>query len=118
MSDSNFKERQEDIYSQAIRAGKRTYFFDVKATKADEMYLTITESKRSYNTEEGKFQYQKHKVFLFKEDFEKFTDGLKDVVRFIESGEKTDTFKATDAEKKIEDKNLKMHSDISFEDLE
>lgn len=118
MSDSNLRERQEDIYSQAIRAGKRTYFFDVKATKADEMYLTITESKRSFNTEEGKFQYEKHKVFLFKEDFEKFTDGLKDVVRFIETGEKTDTINSNDSETELENKSLKMHSDISFEDLE
>ena len=112
------KERQEDIYSQAIRAGKRTYFLDVKSTKSEELYLTITESKRRFDTELGKFRYEKHKIFLFKEDFEKFTDGLKDVIRFIENGQSHNTPNTSDSEKDTLDENLKKHSEISFEDLD
>lgn len=70
---------RDGIYSNAVRAGKRTYFFDVRKTKSEEFYLTITESKRKYN-EDGTFFYQKHKIFLYKEDFDKFTDALHEVV--------------------------------------
>lgn len=80
------KERREEIFSRAIRAGKRTYFFDVKATRAEEMYLTITESKRRFNNEQGKFFYEKHKIFLYKEDFDKFKNGLTEVLDFIQTG--------------------------------
>lgn len=117
MEDSNSDEIQEDIYSQAIRAGKRTYFLDVKSTKANEMYLTITESKRRFNTTTGKYNYEKHKIFLFKEDFEKFTDGLKDVVQFIENNQKGEFTSAEDADSSSIDENLKIHSEVSFEDL-
>lgn len=118
MSDSNSTERQEEIYSQAIRAGKRTYFFDVKSTRSEELYLTITESKRHFNNELGKFQYEKHKVFLFKEDFEKFTDGLKDVVQYIENGQSSDSKNASDSIETKDDENLKIHSEVTFEDLD
>ena len=60
MEESVNKERREEIFSRAVRAGKRTYFFDVKATRANEYYLTITESKRRFNNEQGKFFYEKH----------------------------------------------------------
>lgn len=73
---------RQEIYSKVIRAGKRTYFFDVKSTRNDEYYLTITESKKKYS-ENGKFHYEKHKVFLYQEDFDKFMDSLEDVVQFI-----------------------------------
>ncbi len=86
MEESVNKDRREEIFSKAIRAGKRTYFFDVKATRANEYYLTITESKRRFNNEQGKFFYEKHKIFLYKEDFEKFANGLRDVIGFIETG--------------------------------
>jgi len=82
------KERGE-IFSRAIRAGKRTYFFDVKTTVEEEAYLTITESKRRFN-EQGKFFYEKHKVFLYKEDFEKFMNGLSDSIEFIRTGKAPD----------------------------
>jgi len=73
----------EDVYSKPVRAGKRTYFFDVKATKGNnDFYLTITESKRRQE-HDGTFSYDKHKIFLYKEDFEKFTEGLEDAVAFI-----------------------------------
>jgi hypothetical protein len=74
---------KEEIYTRVVRAGKRTYFFDVKATRKDDYYLTITESKKRLG-KDGKVFYEKHKIFLYKEDFEKFTDGLKDVVAFID----------------------------------
>jgi len=118
MSDSNSTERQEEIYSQAVRAGKRTYFFDVKSTKSEELYLTITESKRHFNNDLGKFQYEKHKVFLFREDFEKFMDGLKDVTQYIENSQSSDSKTDSDSIETKEDKNLKIHSEVSFEDLD
>ena len=62
--------QNQEIFSERVRAGKRTYFFDVKATRSNDYYLTITESKRLYK-EDG-FVYEKHKIFLYKEDFEKF----------------------------------------------
>jgi hypothetical protein len=117
MDDSLPKDRQEDIYSQAIRAGKRTYFLDVKSTKSEELYLTISESKRRFDNELGKFKYEKHKVFLFKEDFEKFTDGLKDVIQFIENQQSDEDSKLPDIENDTEDESLKIHSEVSFEDL-
>lgn len=118
MNDSYSKDKQVDIYSQAIRAGKRTYFLDVKSTQSEELYLTITESKRKFNTELGKFQYEKHKVFLFKEDFEKFTEGLKDVMQFIENGNENNNLSETESSPKTEEDNLKIHSEVSFEDLD
>ena len=75
-----------EIFSRAIRAGKRTYFFDVKSTVSNEYYITITESKRRFSNEQGKFFYEKHKLFLYKEDFEKFSNGLEDVIEFIKTG--------------------------------
>ena len=73
---------QEEIYSQVVRAGKRTYFFDVRATRADDYYLTITESKK-YSNDDGTFFYKKHKIYLYKEDFSDFKDILSEVMDFI-----------------------------------
>ena len=74
---------EEDVYSKPVRAGKRTYFFDVKTTKGNnDFYLTITESKRRQERD-GSFTYDKHKIFLYKEDFEKFQEGLQDAVKYI-----------------------------------
>ena len=73
----------EDVYSKPVRAGKRTYFFDVKSTKGNnDFYLTITESKRRQERD-GSFSFDKHKIFLYKEDFEKFQEGLQDAVKYI-----------------------------------
>lgn len=77
------QDRKDEIFSNAVRAGKRTYFFDVKATRGDDYYLTITESKKKFS-DEGKFHFEKHKLFLYKEDFEKFANGLKDAIDFIQ----------------------------------
>lgn len=74
---------QNEIYSKVVRAGKRTYFFDIKATKGNDLYITLTESKKTFGNE-GEENYQKHKIFLYKEDFEKFREGLDDVLTKIE----------------------------------
>ena len=75
----------DEIYSKPVMAGKRTYFFDVKSTKGNnDFYLTITESKRRMESD-GRFSYDKHKIFLYKEDFEKFAEGLQDAVNYIKS---------------------------------
>lgn len=79
----NAPERTEDVYSDPVRAGKRTYFFDVKATKGNnDFYLTITESKRR-TERDGSFTFDKHKIFLYKEDFDKFAEGLQKAVDYI-----------------------------------
>lgn len=73
----------DDVFSKPVRAGKRTYFFDVKATKGNnDYYLTITESKRRQDRD-GQFTFDKHKIFLYKEDFEKFQEGLAEVIAYI-----------------------------------
>lgn len=78
---------REEVFSKAVKAGKRTYFFDVKETKQGERYITITESKRKFDNEDGTFSYEKHKIFLYKEDYEKFKGTLEGVIRFVETGE-------------------------------
>ena len=80
---AGYQERNgDDVYSKPVRAGKRTYFFDVKATKGNDYYLTITESKRRIERD-GRYVYDKHKIFLYKEDFDKFADGLQEVIGYI-----------------------------------
>ena len=96
----------EDVFSKPVRAGKRTYFFDVKATKGNDYYLTITESKRRMDSN-GHFAYDKHKIFLYKEDFEKFTEGLEEVISYI----KTNCLKG---DSKPAGENF---SDVNFEEL-
>jgi hypothetical protein len=76
------KNDREEIHSQSVRAGKRTYFFDVKSTRRNDYYLTITESKKRFSRE-GKSFYEKHKIFLYKEDFEKFIEALNSSVEYI-----------------------------------
>ncbi len=72
---------REEIFSERVRAGKRTYFFDVKSTRSNDYYLTITESKRRYK-EDG-YTYEKHKIFLYKEDFDKFVNALNNTVGHV-----------------------------------
>lgn len=86
MEELENKGRKDEIFSRTVRAGKRTYFFDVKVNVSDEHYITITESKKRFNEATGSFVYDKHKLFLYKEDFEKFANGLSDVIEFIETG--------------------------------
>jgi hypothetical protein len=83
-TEKNGEHNKEEIFSKSVRAGKRTYFFDVKATKGNDYYLTITESKKRFG-DDGKFFYEKHKLFLYKEDFDKFAEGLTEAVAHIKS---------------------------------
>jgi len=75
-------DKQNEIFSKVLRAGRRTYFFDVRETRAGDYYLTITESKRQTN-EDGTYYYKKHKIYLYKEDFDNFKDALNEVMDFI-----------------------------------
>jgi len=82
MSIENTKSQENyrnEIYSKSVRAGKRTYFFDVKSTRSGDHYLTITESKKKFD-QDGNFHFEKHKIFLYKEDFDKFKDGFIEVI--------------------------------------
>ncbi|MGK7396730.1 MAG: DUF3276 family protein [Candidatus Cyclobacteriaceae bacterium M3_2C_046] len=81
--EENKENGKQEIYSQRVRAGKRTYFFDVKSTRSNDYYLTITESKRRYK-DDG-FFYEKHKIFLYKEDFDKFITALKETVDHVKT---------------------------------
>tara|TARA_A100001388_G_C28457611_1_gene351673 strand:- start:3 stop:272 length:270 start_codon:yes stop_codon:yes gene_type:complete len=82
-----FYKDQEEIFSNKVRAGKRTYFFDVRATRSNDYYLTITESKKIYN-DDGSHYFKKHKIFLYKEDFEKFNDALTESINYIHKNKK------------------------------
>ncbi|MGB6269913.1 MAG: PUR family DNA/RNA-binding protein [Olleya sp.] len=73
---------KEEIFSKVLRAGRRTYFFDVRATKADDYYLTITESKK-FTNDDGSFHYKKHKIYLYKEDFNEFNETIKEMTDYI-----------------------------------
>ncbi|HKJ42571.1 MAG TPA: DUF3276 family protein [Sunxiuqinia sp.] len=116
--DSNFR---QEIYSKAVRAGKRTYFFDVKATRKNEYYLTITESKKRYD-QDGKFHFEKHKIFLYKEDFEKFSDGLSEVIDFIKASQSIDdsdiNIETIGAENEEETVVSKDYTNVDFDDLQ
>lgn len=101
---------KEEVYSKVVRAGKRTYFFDVKSTKGNDLYLTLTESKKTFI--DGRESYQKHKIFLYKEDFEKFSDGLSDVLNKINELNSTGEYK-TDELTPVEN----IASEVKFEDL-
>lgn len=97
---------REEIFSKSVRAGKRTYFFDVKSTKGNDYYLTITESKKRFG-EDGKFFYEKHKLFLYKEDFEKFSEGLTEAIAKIKEI-------APEVTERVPSNS---YSDVNFEDL-
>lgn len=80
-SDENMN---EEVFSKSVRAGKRTYFFDVKATRNNDLYLTITESRKKTG-KDGSFSFDKHKIYLYKEDFGKFSEGLDEVINYIKA---------------------------------
>ena len=102
----------DDVYSKPVKAGKRTYFFDVKATKGNDLYLTITESKRKVEGD-GSFSYDKHKIFLYKEDFEKFRDGLDEVISYISKRAPQTEY----SERKSQDDQNGRFTDVEFEEL-
>ncbi|HRP61137.1 MAG TPA: DUF3276 family protein, partial [Vicingus sp.] len=103
-------DRRDEVFSKSVRAGKRTYFFDVKSTKGDDYYLTVTESKRRFNGDSGKFFYEKHKLFLYKEDFGKFTEGLQEAI------DKIKELKLAQGEEIVE-KLASDYTDLDFDDL-
>ena len=125
MSDQN---NREEIYSRPVRAGKRTYFFDVKATRGQDLYMTITESKRRFD-DDGNVHYQKHKIFLYREDFENFEEGFVDAVQKIDELMATGNYRDPIAERKAkaeaepvaeessETERENDADDISFDDL-
>jgi hypothetical protein len=97
---------KEEIFSKAVRAGKRTYFFDVKATRRNDYYLTLTESKKRFNRD-GRFYFEKHKIFLYKEDFDKFWEGLSEAIEFIKNAKP----ELIDYPEPVSDKDLDEQSD-------
>ena len=80
--EENKQHVNEDIYSKVLRAGRRTYFFDVRSTKAGDYYLTISESKK-FTNDDGTFYFKKHKIYLYKEDFENFSNILGEMTKYI-----------------------------------
>ena len=111
MAEFDNREPREEIFSKAVRAGKRTYFFDVKSTRGNDYYLTITESKRRFGEEGEKPIYEKHKIFLYKEDFDKFSEGLNEVVNFIRDS------KGNDSSMPPSSGDGNRFSDVDFDDL-
>jgi hypothetical protein len=127
MSENGMMEKDE-IFSKVLRAGRRTYFFDVRATKANDYYLTITESKKFTNAD-GSFHYKKHKIYLYKEDFEGFTEILNEMTDYIvkEKGEEVISERhQKDFKKEYQDEDTvettstpspEKFTDISFDDI-
>jgi len=115
---------QEEIFSQVLRAGRRTYFFDVRATKAEDYYLTVTESKK-FTHDDGSFHYKKHKIYLYKEDFAEFNEMLKAATDYIleEKGEEVISerhqkdFKRPSDDENQESTNTGSFTDVKFEDI-
>ena len=120
----------EDIFSKVVRAGRRTYFFDVRSTKAGDYYLTISESKK-FTNDDGTFYFKKHKIYLYKEDFENFSNILGEMTKYIidEKGEeviseihdkdfKSKTDQKEDEEKESDNKEEeKKSSEVELEDI-
>ncbi|OIQ29722.1 MAG: DNA-binding protein [Bacteroidetes bacterium MedPE-SWsnd-G2] len=130
MSDNGMMDKEE-IFSKVLRAGRRTYFFDVRATKAGDYYLTITESKK-FTNEDGSFHYKKHKIYLYKEDFSEFNEILAEMTSFIidEKGKeviserhqkdfkKEDHFYDNDSQPAFaENTPAESFTDVNFEDI-
>ncbi|OBQ55356.1 PUR family DNA/RNA-binding protein [Tamlana sp. s12] len=119
---------KEEIFSKVLRAGRRTYFFDVRATKADDYYLTITESKK-FTNDDGSFHYKKHKIYIYKEDFAEFKEILTEMTDYIinEKGDEViserhqkDFKKEYDPTSRVTEDELKTpesFTDISFDDI-
>ena len=108
---------REEIFSKVVRAGKRTYFLDVKATRRNDYYLTITESKKRFNRD-GRHYFEKHKVFLYKEDFEKFTENLQEVIDFIKANApEQKPLEPAEVGAEANNKSEGYTSDVNFDDL-
>ena len=116
---------KEEIFSKVLRAGRRTYFFDVRSTKADDYYLTITESKK-FTNDDGSFHYKKHKIYIYKEDFSEFKDILTEMTDYIinEKGDEVISerhqkdFKKEHETDDIAESNDNVKSTESFTDID
>ncbi|UWX55830.1 PUR family DNA/RNA-binding protein [Maribacter litopenaei] len=125
MSDRDLMD-QEEIHSKVLRAGRRTYFFDVRSTKAGDYYLTITESKK-FTHDDGSFHYKKHKIYLYKEDFEAFKENVEEMMDYIidEKGQEViserhqkDFKKEEEETSNASDSNSSgSFTDVSFDDI-
>lgn len=125
---SNGTQGNDEIFSKVLRAGRRTYFFDVRATRAGDYYLTITESKK-FTNDDGSFHYKKHKIYLYKEDFDGFNEILNEMTSYIlnEKGEEviserhqSDFSKESNTTEEVEefaDASTKTFTDVSFDDI-
>ena len=121
---------EKDIFSKVLRAGRRTYFFDVRATKADDYYITITESKK-FTEEDGSYHFKKHKIYLYKEDFASFNEILSEMTEYVvnHKGEEviserhqkdfkkeSDGFEHSSSEQTTKT-SLNSYTDIDFDDI-
>ena len=109
------------MYTKLVKAGKRTYFFDVKATRQGDHYLTVTESKKRFS-EDGRFTFEKHKIFLYREDFEKFVEAMRDVMDYVHAQPIPDSVyqhqqSAPQQEEAQPNNESGNFSNISFEDI-
>lgn len=121
---------EKDIFSKVLRAGRRTYFFDVRATKADDYYITITESKK-FTEEDGSYHFKKHKIYLYKEDFAAFNEILEEMTQYVinHKGEeviserhqkdfkKDIEFTSSNNEETTTTTSSNSYTDINFEDI-
>ena len=115
---------KDEIFSKVLRAGRRTYFFDVRATKADDYYVTITESKK-FTEADGSYHFKKHKIYLYKEDFKEFADILGEMINYVlnQKGEEVISERHQKDYKKEEynDNQIlkanKTYTDIEFDDI-
>ena len=124
----NLDDNHEEIFSRVLRAGRRTYFFDVRATKADDYYLTVTESKK-FTHDDGSFHYQKHKIYLYKEDFNDFKEMLSKATDYILNEKGSEVIserhqkdykreeEQTEETKETEEKSTESFTDVNFEDI-
>src|SRR5690554_481412 len=118
MSEKDFLEKDE-IFSKVQRAGRRTYFFDVRATKSDDYYITITESKK-FTEEDGSFHFKKHKIYLYKEDFAEFKEILNEMTQYVLDNKGTEVISERhQKDYKKEEGNTSSNSftDVRFEDI-
>ncbi len=119
---------KDEIFSKVLRAGRRTYFFDVRATKADDYYITITESKK-FTEEDGSFHFKKHKIYLYKEDFTAFKEILEEMTSFVlnNKGEEVISerhqkdfkkeYVADESKTEVASATEKSYTDIDFDDI-
>ena len=116
--------KSQEIFSKILRAGRRTYFFDVRATKAEDYYLTVTESKK-FTHDDGSFHYQKHKIYLYKEDFSDFREMLTKATDYILDEKGTEViserhqkdYKKEEEQKTNEEQSTESFTDVNFDDI-